>query len=111
MYTGNELDPKHVVCDFEFSLKIALETEILNAEICGCFFHFAQSLWRRVQKLSLAAAYRRHKRVQKVVRKVTAVAFLPVLLIRNNLNAVLGIMSDSDIRPLMTSNSTSDVRT
>lgn len=88
----------HVVCDFEMSIKIAIETELPNAEICGCFFHFAQSLWRRVQKLGLSGAYLRHRSVKKVIRKVNALAFLPVLLLRNNLNTLLASRQYQHVR-------------
>lgn len=87
--TGNQLQPTYVVCDFENSIKIAVETELPHAEVNACYFHFTQSLWRRVQAVGLAAAYRRHRSVRTVIRKVTALAFLPRLLLRPNLNVFL----------------------
>ena len=87
--TGNQLQPTFVVCDFEQSIKIAVEAELPNAEVNACYFHFTQSLWRRVQALGLAATYRQHKSVRTVIRKVTALAFLPRLLMRQNLTVFL----------------------
>ena len=84
-YTGQHLNPRHIVCDFELSIKVAIEHELPNVEVQACYFHFSQSLWRKMQVLGLAAAYRQHNRVRKVFRKITALAFLPLLLVRQNL--------------------------
>lgn len=87
--TGHQLQPTYVVCDFEMSIKIAVENELPNAEVNACYFHFAQSLWRRVQLVGLAAAYLQHRSVRMAIRKITALAFLPLLLVRQNLNVFL----------------------
>ena len=78
------LHPRRVVCDFEQSLLIAIQTELPTTRVSGCFFHFTQRLWRRLQELGLAAHYRRDRRLKRFVRKVMAIAFLPVLLVRQN---------------------------
>jgi MULE transposase domain len=44
---------EHIVTDLEASLKIAAETAFRNAVIAGCYFHFRNSLWRKIQKLGL----------------------------------------------------------
>ena len=43
--------PHLVISDYEQSLIAAVETELPNARISGCYFHFGQHLWRRVQSL------------------------------------------------------------
>ncbi|PIK32840.1 hypothetical protein BSL78_30347 [Apostichopus japonicus] len=53
--SGHRLRPRRVVIDFELALITANETEFRQAVISGCYFHFCQSLWRRVQQLDLAA--------------------------------------------------------
>jgi hypothetical protein len=85
-YTGSALNPHQVVCDFELSIMTAVQTEFVNAEICGCFFHFTQSLWRRVQNLGLAGPYSSNDRLRTAIRKIMCSAFIPVALLRNNLN-------------------------
>ena len=77
--------PQIVVADFEQALIIAVETE-LTANIRGCYFHFTQSLWRRVQNLGLVAAYRQDDRLKKCIRKVMAIGYLPVALMQMNFN-------------------------
>jgi len=61
-------------------------TELPNVEVCACYFHYCQSLWRKVADVGLASVYRDHSNVRKLIRKVMAAAFLPLALVRNNLH-------------------------
>jgi hypothetical protein len=60
------------------------ETEFPQSNSCGCLFHLCQSIWRRVQRLGLRRAYERNINLRKCVRKLMALAYLPVLLVRAN---------------------------
>lgn len=82
--TGHQLQPKKVICDFEKGLMLAVETEFPLTRIRGCYFHFTQSLWRHIQELGLAGSYRQHEQLRRFVRRVMAIAFLPLLLVRQN---------------------------
>ena len=73
-----------IITDFEYSLLLALETEFPNAQLRACYFHFCQSLWRRVQNLGLAVQYRNNRRLKKLVLKVMALGHLPMALVRQN---------------------------
>ena len=84
--TGQPIQATSVVCDFEMSIVIAIETELPNAQICACFFHFTQSLWRKIQDVGLASTYRQNDTVRKLLRKIVAVAFLPLAVVRNNVH-------------------------
>lgn len=84
--THHRFRPDQVVCDFEMALKIAVETELANTRVSGCYFHFCQSLWRKIQDLGLAAIYRRRRKVRKLLRKVMAIGYLPSYIIRQNFN-------------------------
>jgi len=88
-YTGNQLDPRHIVCDFELSIKVAVEHELPNAEVQLLVIFIFCSLWRKMQMLGLALAYCQHNSVREAFRKITALAFLPVLLVRQNLSVFL----------------------
>ena len=47
--------PTTVVMDFEMALKNAFEEELDDdTTIKMCYFHFCQSLWRKIQELGLA---------------------------------------------------------
>ncbi|KAI8495100.1 hypothetical protein Bbelb_270860 [Branchiostoma belcheri] len=82
--TGHRLRPERVVVDFEVSLISAIEIELPHAAISGCYFHFCQSMWRRIQHLGLAGRYREDDRLRKFLRKLMAIGYLPVALVRLN---------------------------
>uniref|UniRef100_A0AAV2J3Z3 MULE transposase domain-containing protein n=1 Tax=Knipowitschia caucasica TaxID=637954 RepID=A0AAV2J3Z3_KNICA len=80
--------PQKVVCDFEMALITALQSELPQVSIQGCYFHFTQSLWRRVQELGLVRAYRENLRLRKCIRKLMALGYLPRPLVRLNFNSL-----------------------
>lgn len=82
--TNNQLSPDRIISDFEIAMMNAAETEFPQSNSCRCLFHLCQSIWRRVQRLGLRRAYERNRNLRKFVRKVMALAYLPVLLVRAN---------------------------
>ena len=86
--SGQPFQPAMVICDFEISLMTAIETELPNVVIRGCFFHFCQSLWRKVQELGLSVVYRQVRSVKNVVRKIMSLAFLPTAIVRMTFNLI-----------------------
>ena len=76
--------PQTVVCDYEQALHAAIETELPTSQISGCYFHFNQALWRKIQELRLAGDYRQSWRLRGHVRKVMALGYLPLQLMRIN---------------------------
>ena len=86
--SGRPFQPCRVICDFEIALMNAIEIELPNTVIKGCFFHFCQSLWRKVQELGLSVVYRQDRCVKKVVRKIMTLAFLPTAIVRMTFNMI-----------------------
>lgn len=82
--TGHDWEPTAVMIDFEQALLSAVETELPNTAIQGCYFHFNQSLWRHIQELGLARGYRHYESLQQLLRKVMSLGFLPTALVRIN---------------------------
>ena len=82
--TGRRWRPRKEVTDFELSLLNAVETELPLARRLGCYFHFCQAMWRRIQNLGLVRAYMRHDGLKFCIRKFMSLAYLPVALMRNN---------------------------
>jgi hypothetical protein len=54
--------PHIVISDYEQSLIAAVETELPNATMSDCYFHFGPNIWRRVQSLGLARDNRQNGR-------------------------------------------------
>ena len=50
-YENSLLEPKEIVIDFEKAAISAFKSEFPTATIKGCFSHFAQANWRKIQEL------------------------------------------------------------
>ena len=50
---GIVLNPTRIICDYELATINLLRAILYFAHICGYFFHYAQSLWRKIQELGL----------------------------------------------------------
>ena len=82
--SGHRWRPKRVVCDFEQSIISAVETELPRSRITCCYFHFCQSMWRRLQELGLSGTYQRHERFRKCIRMFLSMGYLPLAIVRQN---------------------------
>lgn len=87
--TGHRWRPERVITDFESALIAAVETELPNSRASGCYFHFTQSLWRKIQELGLVRPYTRHERVRRFVRKVMSIGYLPLPTVRYNFQLLI----------------------
>lgn len=56
----------------------AIQVIFPNSNIHGCLFHFAQSLWRKVQVLGLSKLYNENKEVRNAIKRTVALSFLPL---------------------------------
>jgi MULE transposase domain len=93
--TGNDLAPGRAICDFEIALMTAIQSEFPDTTVHGCFFHFCQSLWRKVQELGLATLCTQNRSVKKVIRKVMSLGYLPTALVRMTFNLIYNSRSIS----------------
>ena len=79
---GLQLEPEHVMADFEISLVQSIELQCPQASIKGCYFHFSQCLWKKVQALGLAIAYKNDPNIRDFIQKSAALAFIPLAFVR-----------------------------
>ena len=56
-----------MITDFEIALITAIETEFPRSRIQGCYFHYSQSLWRKIQALGLSGPYRQDQHLKKLL--------------------------------------------
>ncbi|KAL8608726.1 hypothetical protein ACOMHN_067425 [Nucella lapillus] len=80
--------------DFESGLIPAIRHSFTNTQHRGCYFHHSQAVWRQVQRLGLQVVYREDHRVQTFVRKLLALAFLPVFAVRPAVTALQDELQD-----------------
>ncbi|KAL8617637.1 hypothetical protein ACOMHN_038029 [Nucella lapillus] len=72
------LSPQIIQTDFEIAAIQAYQISFPQSRIRGCFFHFTQSLWRKVQNLGLAVPYRELQEVKSFVRRMAALPLVPL---------------------------------
>ena len=61
-FTG--ISPKYIVTDFEKALSNGAKN-VFSADCFFCYFHFGQSIWRKLQAYSLSQKYTRMKDFKK----------------------------------------------
>ncbi len=71
------LEPSEVVVDFEKAPINAFLTVFPKVQVRGCFFHFAQANWRKVQELGLAQLYNTDTRARLFIKSFVALALIP----------------------------------
>ena len=71
-------DPKSFLIDFEEAARQAIEETFPNITVKGCFFHFSQSIYRRVQAAGLQSKYQNEDEFSIKIRMIPALAFLPI---------------------------------
>jgi hypothetical protein len=81
---GGVFAPETVISDYETGIINAVASEFPNSLHLGCYFHFTQSVYRNIQRLGPCRAYESDHRVKMIGRKLMALGFLPIGLVRLN---------------------------
>ena len=71
-----ELDPSYIMVDFEKAAINAFEYQFL-AVLTGCFFHFSQNVYRKIQSFGLASLYMEDQDFPLRMRMLPSLAFVP----------------------------------
>ncbi|CAF4419126.1 unnamed protein product, partial [Rotaria magnacalcarata] len=66
--------PARVMSDYEASIITAVANEFPQAIHSGCFFHFTQAIYRRIQSLGLITSYSQDSDIRICCRKLMALA-------------------------------------
>ncbi len=70
--------PKSFTSDFELALIKAYRIVWPDVPIYLCFFHFKQSMWRKIQELGLAGIYMGDEGVRRLLKLPQVLAFVPI---------------------------------
>ena len=74
--------PQSVLCDYEFALHNAIAHTWPSATVRGCYFHYSQALWRRLQREDLVLEYQvENSPIRKAFKMIKALPFVPEHLI------------------------------
>jgi len=84
-----DLCPKSFTTDFEKAAMNSIKNEFPSTEIHGCFFHFSQVVWRKIQNYGLTTKYIEDVNFALQVRKLIALAFIPIDKVVNYFEVLL----------------------
>ena len=85
--------------DFERASINAFQQCFPSATLKGCFFHFAQANWRKIQELGLSNQYRNDVGFRTTVKSFVALALIPENDAVMGLEALCEDLNDSPITP------------
>ena len=83
------INPISIMTDFELAAINALKGTFPNVTTSGCMFHFGQCVWRKLQELGMVAAYNGDPDFAIKVRRILALAFLPVDEVVHNFETLI----------------------
>jgi hypothetical protein len=78
-----------IVTDFEIALISAIKSVYTNTTHKGCYFHFCQSIWRRLQQEGLSIEYNNDKYFNYCIRSLFGLAFVPLAKFKEYYQVVL----------------------
>lgn len=71
-----------VTSDFELAMIQEVKTQFSFVNVKGCFFHYAQASWRKVQSLGLQEEYKSNPDMNKMVSKMLSLSLCPIQFVR-----------------------------
>lgn len=74
---GVSFSPHEIQIDFEYAAYNAARLAFPEAVIKGCFFHFGQAIWRKVQSLNMTSEFNRNLLFEDFVKLMSALALVP----------------------------------
>ncbi|XP_034935332.1 uncharacterized protein [Chelonus insularis] len=71
------LDPKTIIVDFEIAFIHAVKEVFPNVLVKGCFFHYTQAIWRKIQAYHLQNNYAKDSEYALNLKMLFAIPFVP----------------------------------
>ena len=87
-------NPETITVDFEMAAINAFHETFSETLVCGCFYHFTQSLYRKIQQLGLQKPYAQDKRLSQQFKMFGALAYIPVPDVPAVFNQLVDSMKD-----------------
>ena len=72
-----QFQPQIAMSDWEQAARNAFKTLFIGIKLQGCWFHYTQRIWKKVQKVNLATTYTNNGAFQNYLRCIMALPFLP----------------------------------
>ncbi|KAJ8298556.1 hypothetical protein KUTeg_023899 [Tegillarca granosa] len=90
-----------IVADFEKAAWAAVRQATPGVTVRGCYFHWSQAIWRKVQEDGLQTRYNDDNATYNIVRKLLALPFLPVQEVRHAFATVTSSVNDDKVMELV----------
>ncbi|XP_062612625.1 uncharacterized protein LOC134274356, partial [Saccostrea cucullata] len=71
------LTPENWLLDFEIAARNAVHGNFPRTSIKGCFFHYTQCIWRKVQSCGLTTQFREDEDFHRLVRRAAVLPLVP----------------------------------
>lgn len=97
--TGS-LNVQRISLDFEQAVWQACRSVFPSCRLHGCFFHWCQSVWRKVQEIGLQSEYSNDPTAKRVIRHLFGLPFLPHALIPRTFRLLCYDANTSKLRSL-----------
>ena len=68
--------------DFEMAIVNAVQINFPTMLHKGCYYHFRQAIWRKIQALGLQQQYAEDASLREMICKTAAIAFVPLQFVR-----------------------------
>lgn len=91
-----KVKPRSITSDFEKAIMNAV-VRVLDCKTYGCFFHFSQSLYRRIQNDRLVTHYFRIDSFRDHFHMVQSLAYLPPMNVQKGFDCIYSQTSKETI--------------
>lgn len=100
----SNLAPPKITSDFEKAVLNVFREAFSSSVQSGCFFHFRQSIWRKVQQLGLTERYSTDETFAHSIKMLSALSFLPLSDVLLGYDYLLEqeVFKESTLDPLLT---------
>jgi hypothetical protein len=93
---GINFNPTNIQIDFEFAVFNALRSLWPNTKISGCYFHFAQSIWRKVQNFGLVSRFNDDENFRTCIEMCYTLPLVPIGDLNDAWQIIKNIWSTQD---------------
>ena len=76
-----QFKPLTSMSDWEAGARNAIKVVYPRIQVYGCWFHFTKRIWAKTQKVGLSHGFKNNLHIQKFVKELMAIPFLPPSLI------------------------------
>ena len=90
--------------DWEKGSRNAIKRQFEGIDLRGCYFHFTQSIWRKIHKLGLSNIYHINGDFRTLIRAFMSLPFLPM-------DQILTVYNEKETKDILLSSDNNNEKT